>query len=101
MDRLIPRVKPKLWEQVAQAMLDALTIEDGGEETDFVGSARMYVDNYLSETFFIESVVDQPLQTRWKPAVIDGQIIIRSSDLQLHLNKTSARTIQSRRSHPC
>lgn len=33
-DRLIPRVKPKLWEQVAQAMLDALTIEDGGEETD-------------------------------------------------------------------
>jgi len=88
-DRLIPRVKPKLWEQVAQAMLDALTIEDGGEETDFVGSARMYVDNYLSETPFIESVVDQPLQTRRKPAVIDGQITICSGDLQLHLNKTS------------
>jgi hypothetical protein len=88
-DRLIPRVKPKLWEQVAQAMLNALTIEDGGEETDFVGSARMHVDNYLSETPFIESVIDQPLQTRRKPAVIEGQITICSSDLQLHLNKTS------------
>ena len=88
-DRLIPKVKPKLWEQVAQAMLDSLTIEDGGEETDFVGSAKMHVDNYLSETPFIESVVDQPLQTRRKPAIIDGQITICSGDLQLHLNKTS------------
>jgi hypothetical protein len=88
-DRLIPRVKPKLWEQVAQVMLNALTIEDGGEDTDFVGSARMHVDNYLSETPFIESVIDQPLQARRKPAVIDGQIAICSSDLQLHLNKTS------------
>ncbi len=88
-NRLIPRVKPKLWEQVAQAMLDSLTIEDGGEETDFVGSSRMNVDNYLSETPFIESFVDQPPQTRRKPAVIDGQITICSGDLQLHLNKTS------------
>jgi len=88
-DRLIPKVKPKLWEQVAQAMLDALTTEDGGEETDFVGSAKLHVDNYLSETPFIESVLDQPLQTRRKPAVIDGQITLCSGDLQAHLNKTS------------
>ena len=49
----------------------------------------MYVDNYLSETPFIDSVVDQPQQTRRKPAVLDGQITICSSDLQLHINKTS------------
>jgi hypothetical protein len=88
-DRLIPRVKPKLWEEIAQTMLNALTVEDGGEETDFVGAARIHIDNYLSETCFIESVIDQPIQTRRKPAVIDGKIAICSSDLQLHINKTS------------
>lgn len=88
-DLLIPKIRPKDWERVARAMLDALTVQDGGEETDFVGSAKMHVDNYLSETPFIDSVVDQPLQTRRKPAVIGGQITICSSDLQLYLNKTS------------
>jgi hypothetical protein len=66
-----------------------LTFEDGGEETDFVGSAGIYVDNYLSETSFIESVLDQSPQMCRKPAVINGQIAICSSELQQHINKTS------------
>ncbi|MDX2151415.1 MAG: DNA-primase RepB domain-containing protein [Bryobacteraceae bacterium] len=88
-DRLIPKIKPKLWEQVAQAMLDALTIEDGGEETDFVGSVRIHLESYLSETPFIDSIEEQPIQTRRKPTIIDGKIAICSSDLQSHINKTN------------
>jgi hypothetical protein len=88
-DRLIPKIKPKLWEQVAQAMLDALTIEDGGEETDFVGSVRIHLESYLSETPFIDSIEEQPIQTRRKPTIIDGKIAICSSDFQSHINKTN------------
>jgi hypothetical protein len=88
-DRLIPKIKPKVWEQIAQAMLDALTVEDGGEETDFVGSVCIYVENYLSETPFIDSIEEQPIQTRRKPTIIDGKIAICSSDLQSHINKTN------------
>jgi len=88
-DRLIPKIKPKLWEQVAQAMLDALTIEDGGEETDFVGSVRIHLESYLSETPFIDSIEEQPIQTRRKPTIIDGKIAICSSDFQSHMNKTN------------
>lgn len=87
-DRLIPKIKPKIWERIAQAMLDALTVEDGGEETDFVGSVRIYLENYLSETPFIDSIEGQPIQTRRKPTIIDGKIAICSSDLQSHINKT-------------
>ncbi len=87
-DRLIPKIKMKVWEQIAQTMLDALTVEDGGEETDFVGSVRIYLENYLSETPFIDSIEEQPIQTRRKPTIIDGKIAICSIDLQSHINKT-------------
>jgi hypothetical protein len=88
-DRLIPKIKPKIWDQIAQVMLDALTVEDGGEETDFVGAVRIHLENYLSQTPFIDSIADQPIQTRRKPTVIDGRIAICSSDFQTHLNKTN------------
>jgi hypothetical protein len=88
-DWLIPRFKPKPWEQIAQTLLDSLTVEDGGEETDFVGSAKIHIDNYLSETPFIDSIMDQPIQARRKPSVIDGRIAICSADLQLYVNKTT------------
>jgi hypothetical protein len=88
-DRLIPKIKPKIWDQIAQMLLDALTVEDGGEETDFVGAVRIHLENYLSQTPFIDSIADQPIQTRRKPTVIDGRIAICSSDFQSHLNKTN------------
>jgi hypothetical protein len=87
-DRLISKFKPKVWEQLAQAMLDALTVEDGGEETDFVGSVRIYLESYLSETPFIDSIEEQPIQTRRKPTIVDGKIAICTSDLQSYINKT-------------
>ena len=49
-DHLVPKIKA--WNQVAQMMLNALTVEDGGDEADLVGSARIYVEGYLSETPF-------------------------------------------------
>ncbi len=77
----------KVWDRVAQVKLNALTVEDGGDESDLVGAAKMYVERYLSETPFIDAEEEQPYQTRFKPAVYEGQIAIRSHDLQQHINK--------------
>lgn len=86
-EHLVPRIPGKVWDRVAQMMLDALTVEDGGDESDLVGAAKMYVERYLSETPFIDAEEEQPYQTRFKPAVYEGQIAIRSHDLQQHINK--------------
>ena len=86
-EHLVPRIPAKTWDRVAQMMLNALTVEDGGDEADLVGAARMYVERYLSETPFIDAAEEQPYQTRSKPAVYEGQIAIRSHDLQQHINK--------------
>src|SRR6185503_18300428 len=85
-DHMVPKIKA--WDQIAQMMLSALTVEDGGDEADLVGSARMYVEGYLSETPFIHADESQPRQTRYKPSVFEGQIAICSRDLQQHINKT-------------
>jgi hypothetical protein len=96
-DRLIPKFRPKDWEDVAQMILDALTVAEGGEETDLAGAARLYVRQYLSETAFIDDIEDQPVQTLRKPCIVDGQIAICASDLQPYINKTFARnyTVQA------
>jgi hypothetical protein len=86
-NRLIPRIKAKAWEQLAQTMLDALTEREGGDETDAVGATKMYLARYLSETAFIPSIESQPIQSAHKPTVINGQIAVSASDLQMHLNK--------------
>jgi len=86
-NRLIARIKPKDWEQLVQIMLDALTEHEGGDETDAVGAAKMYLARYLSETAFIPSIQSQPLQSALKPTIINGQIAVSASDLQMHLNK--------------
>ena len=87
LDRLIPKIKPKEWERVAQMLLDALTVTDGGEENDLRGAAKLYLDHYLSETSFIDSIEGQPVQSLRKPTVYDGHIAICTSDLQPHINK--------------
>lgn len=86
-DRLIPKIKPKVWEQLAQSMLDALTEVAGGDETDFKGSIRMYIDQYLSDTGFIDTIENQPANALRCPTIIDGRIAICSSDLQLYVNR--------------
>ena len=87
--RLIPKIKSKAWEQLAQTMLDACIIEEGSEEMEFEGAARMYVAQYLSETAFIPSIEAQTVQNARKPTVINGQITICASDIQFYINKTT------------
>jgi hypothetical protein len=48
--KIIRKFKGKDWDQLAQAMLDACVIEQGGEENEREGAARMHVAHYLSET---------------------------------------------------
>lgn len=91
--KVIQRLKPKVWDQLAQAMLDACIIEQGGEETEWEGAARMYVSQYLSETGFIDAIEGQPVQNQRKPVVLDGKIGICASDLQMYVNKTTFQTL--------
>ncbi|MBL8227239.1 MAG: hypothetical protein JNL98_02125 [Bryobacterales bacterium] len=86
-DHLVPRILPKVWDRIAQMILNALTVEDGGDEANLVGAAKMYVERYLSETPFIDAEEDHPYQTRFKPTVYEGQVAICSHDLQQHINK--------------
>lgn len=86
-NRLIPRIKPKAWERLAQTMLDALIEQEGGDETDCIGVTKMYLTRYLTETAFIPSIETQPIQSIRKPTVIDGHVAISASDLQMHVNK--------------
>jgi hypothetical protein len=88
-DKIIPKVKPKAWEQLAQMMLDACIVEEGSEEMEWEGAARMYVAQYLSETAFIPSIEGQTIQSQRKPTVLDEKIAICASDLQTYVNKTT------------
>jgi hypothetical protein len=92
-NKLIPKIKPKLWEQIVQMMLDALIETEGGEETDFKGAIRMYLNQYLTDTAFIETIENQPVGTLRCPTVLDGRIAICSSDLQQHVNKTFSQAL--------
>ncbi len=87
--KLIRKLKPKVWEQLAQAMLDACIVEQGGEENEWEGAARMYVAQYLSETGFIDALEGQPFQNQRKPILLDGKVGICASDLQMYINKTT------------
>jgi hypothetical protein len=89
MGKIIRRLKPKEWEPLAQAMLDACIVEQGGEENEWEGAARMYVAQYLSETGFIDAIEGQPLQNQRKPVLHDGKVGICASDLQMFVNKTT------------
>jgi len=87
------KLKPAVWTQISQLMLDSLTEEDGGEEMDLQGSARMYVHQYLSETGFIESVEGESSQNARKPLILDSGVTVCSSDLQIHINKTTGQNL--------
>jgi hypothetical protein len=87
--KLIRKLKPKVWEQLAQVMLDACIVEQGGEETEWEGAARMYVTHYLSETGFIDTLEGQQVQNQRKPILLDSKVAICASDLQMYVNKTT------------
>ncbi len=87
-NRLITRLKPKQWDQLAPCLLDALIEEEGGPETQLEGAMRMYLEQYLTDVAFIPSIEGQPSNAIRRPTLIDGQIAVNSADLQLFVNKT-------------
>lgn len=87
-NRLTKRLKPKQWDQLAQCILDALTEEEGGPETQLEGATHMYLEQYLTDVAFIPAIEGQPSNAVRRPMVIDGRIAINSSDFQLFINKT-------------
>jgi len=87
--KIIRKFKGKDWDQLAQAMLDASFIEQGGEENEREGAARMYVAHYLAETGFLDTLEGQQVQNLRKPIVLDGKVAICASDLRTFVNKTT------------
>ena len=87
--KIIRKFKGNDWDQLAQAMLDACVIEQGGEENERVGAARIYVAHYLAETGFLDTLEGQQVQNLRKPIVLDGKVAICASDLQMYVNKTT------------
>ena len=87
--KLMAKLKPKHWEQLSQMLLDACQVDEGTEEVEWEGAARMYLQHYLSETGFIPSVEDQRIQDQRRPMVIDGKITVCAGDLQVYVNKTT------------
>jgi hypothetical protein len=87
-NRIIPRIKPRDWELLAQTMLDALVELSGGVEAEFEGAMRANLWHYLTETAFIPSIEGQPSHAIRRPMIIGEQIAVNSVDLQLYLNKT-------------
>ncbi|MGI8958552.1 MAG: hypothetical protein ACR2IV_02095 [Bryobacteraceae bacterium] len=93
LNKLFPKQKPKAWENIAQMMLDAVIEEDGGEELEVEGAARMYITHYLSTTAFIPCIEGQSTQSARMPMVYEGHIAICSSDLQMYVNKTTLQNL--------
>jgi len=91
--KLMPKFKSKLWEEIAQAMLDACIVEEGSEELFQEGAALMYLRQYLADTVFIPSIEGQMPQDLRKPMVRDGRITVCASDLLLHINKTAQQNL--------
>lgn len=87
-NRIIPKIKPRVWERLAQAMLDALIECEGGVEAEFEGAMRVYLGHYLTETAFIPNIEEQPSHAIRRPMIMGEQIAVNSVDLQLYLNKT-------------
>jgi hypothetical protein len=87
-NKIIPRIKPRDWERLAQVMLNALIEREGGIEAEFEGSMRVNLGHYLIETGFIPGIEGQASHAIRRPMVMGGQIAVNSVDLQLYLNKT-------------
>ncbi len=91
--RLIPNFKQKRWEELAQMMLNACVVQEGTEDLELEGSARIQIAQYLSEVRVWASLKSEPLQDQRKPLIVDGQIAICSSHLQLYMSKMTQQQV--------
>lgn len=94
--KLFRQFKSNMWQGIAQSMLDACIVEEGSEELHQEGAARMYIDQYLTDTAFIPSIECQSAHDLRKPMVRDGQITVCASDLQMFINKTTQQNLPVR-----
>jgi hypothetical protein len=95
-DRFIGRFKPRDWDQVAQMLLSACIVEQGGEELEYEGAALMHIRQYLAEMTFIPSIEGQLVQNIRKPLIRDDRVTLCSSDLQMFINKTTLQNLTVR-----
>jgi hypothetical protein len=91
--KLIRTFPGNRWRELAQMLLDACMIEDGGEELEEAGSARLVVHRYLEEIPFIASPGNCTAQEIRRPIVRNGRIGVCASDVQLFLGKTGQESI--------
>ena len=91
--RLIPPFNPPQWRMLVQMMLDSCIVEDGGEELESRGAARLQIGQYLAETAFIHCIEGQSPQDLRKPMIRDDQIAVCASDIQIYINKTRSQSI--------
>ena len=87
--RIIPDFKPPRWKQLAQTMLDACITEQGTDDLDLKGQARIYITDYLSENPFIGTPDGQKGRCQRKPMIYEGKIAISASDLRTYINTTA------------
>jgi len=95
-NKMIPKIRPRVWERLAQTMLNALIEIEGGVETEFEGSMRAYLGQYLAETAFIPSIEGQPSHAVRRPMIHNEHIAVNSLDLQLYLNKTLGQNLSAK-----
>ena len=91
--KIIRRFRTKEWEEIAQALLDACTVEDGGEEMELEGAARLRINQYLSAVAFIDSLEGQHRESVRKPMIVGETITICLTDLQSFIAKTGYEAI--------
>jgi hypothetical protein len=82
-NKLFRPQKPNTWEKIAQMMLDAVIEQDGGQELELEGAARMYVSQYLSEVPVIHSIEGQTQLTKAHALRrTDRRLLKRSTNLR-------------------
>jgi hypothetical protein len=92
-NKLIRKVRPRRWDRLAQAMLDAVIECEGGPETELEGAIRGHLGRYLSEVAFIPSIEGQPPHAIQRPMIYRERIAVNSIDLQLYIFKTFGQSL--------
>ena len=88
LDRHLPKIKPKAWDEVERWIMQAMDKEETPEELGWEGAARIWLGDYLEETGFIPSIEGQSVQNMRKPMVHKGRVTVCASDFQIYVNKT-------------
>jgi hypothetical protein len=95
-NQFVPRLKPKLWEEVEKAIMAVIEDVAVTDEDEWEGSTCAYIERYLAETGFIPSIESQGVQNQRKPMVEGGRITISSSDFQMYVNRTHAQNLSTK-----